>query len=47
MGKENINKRAETMSREMKHSGIEWIGEVPEHWGVKRLKEIFVLHEGL
>jgi restriction endonuclease S subunit len=22
----------------MKDSGIEWIGEIPEHWGVKRLK---------
>ena len=19
-------------------SGVEWLGEVPEHWGVKRLK---------
>jgi type I restriction enzyme, S subunit len=26
----------------MKDSGVEWVGEVPEHWGVKRLKEIFV-----
>jgi type I restriction enzyme S subunit len=24
----------------MKDSGIEWIGEVPEHWNVKRLKDI-------
>lgn len=24
----------------MKDSGIEWIGEVPEHWEVKRLKDI-------
>ena len=30
----------------MKDSGIDWIGEVPEHWGVKRLKEIFVLQTG-
>ncbi|GAB1467368.1 restriction endonuclease subunit S [Candidatus Cloacimonadota bacterium] len=22
----------------MKDSGIEWLGEVPEHWGIKRLK---------
>lgn len=22
----------------MKDSGIEWLGEIPEHWGVKRLK---------
>ena len=25
----------------MKNSGIEWIGEVPEHWEVKRFKDIF------
>lgn len=25
----------------MKDSGVEWIGEVPEHWEVKRLKFIF------
>lgn len=24
----------------MKDSGIEWIGEMPEHWNVKRLKDI-------
>lgn len=24
----------------MKPSGIEWLGEIPEHWEVKRLKEI-------
>lgn len=23
---------------EMKDSGIEWLGEIPEHWGIKRLK---------
>jgi len=22
----------------MKHSGIEWLGDIPKHWGVKRLK---------
>lgn len=26
----------------VKDSGIEWIGEVPEHWQVKRLKEVIV-----
>ena len=25
----------------MKDSGMEWIGEIPEHWEVKRLKYIF------
>jgi len=24
----------------MKDSGVEWIGEVPEHWEVKRIKEV-------
>lgn len=24
----------------MKHSGVEWIGEVPEHWQVKALKRV-------
>lgn len=27
----------------MKDSGIEWIGEVPEHWEVKRMKDICAL----
>lgn len=27
------------MSREMKHSGIPWIGEIPESWEVVRLKQ--------
>lgn len=26
---------------EMKNSGIDWIGEIPAHWKVKRLKAIF------
>ena len=26
---------------EMKDSGIEWIGQIPKHWEVKRLKQIF------
>lgn len=26
----------------MKDSGVEWIGEIPKHWKVKRLKEVFV-----
>jgi len=25
----------------MKDSGVEWIGKVPVHWGVKRFKELF------
>lgn len=31
----------------MKDSGIEWLGEIPEHWEVKRLKQIFNLSKGL
>ena len=30
----------------MKNSGIEWIGEVPEHWEVKRMKDIANLIKG-
>lgn len=26
----------------MKDSGVEWIGDVPAHWEVKRVKEVFV-----
>ena len=31
----------------MKDSGIEWIGEVPEHWRRMRLKDIAYLYSGL
>lgn len=30
----------------MKDSGIEWLGEIPEHWGVKRLKYVANLKSG-
>ena len=30
----------------MKDSGIEWIGEIPEHWGVIPLKSIFNIKSG-
>ena len=30
---------------EMKDSGIEWIGEIPEHWGLERLKYSFLEHK--
>ena len=30
------------MSRETKDSGIEWIGEIPEEWKIKRLKALLV-----
>lgn len=30
-----------------KDSGIEWLGEIPEHWGVKRLKDVIKVSQGL
>ena len=30
------------MSRKMKDSGVEWIGEMPEDWNVQRVKNAFV-----
>jgi len=29
-----------------KASGIEWLGEIPEHWEVKRVKDIFSVING-
>ena len=31
------------MTRAMKDSGIEWIGQIPEHWDIKRNKYNFEL----
>lgn len=31
----------------MKDSGVEWLGEVPEHWDVKRLKLVAELQSGI
>ena len=30
----------------MKDSGVEWIGEVPEHWEIKRIKEVSIVVNG-
>lgn len=30
----------------LKDSGIEWIGEIPKHWDVRKLKNIFLLSTG-
>ena len=30
------------MSREMKDSGVEWIGEIPEEWKIRRLKALLI-----
>lgn len=34
-------------SVKMKDSGVEWLGEVPEHWTVKRLKFIATVQTGI
>ncbi|MBT3813042.1 MAG: hypothetical protein HOF98_09610 [Gammaproteobacteria bacterium] len=31
----------------MKDSGVEWLGEVPEHWGVMQFRRITCLQQGL
>lgn len=31
----------------MKESGIEWLGQIPKHWEVKKLKQIFNSSKGL
>ena len=30
----------------MKDSGVEWIGEIPEHWKVEKIKKYFYIHNG-
>ena len=35
------------MSWEMKHSGIEWIGEIPKEWKVMPFKQMYELGKGL
>ena len=35
------------MSREMKHSGIAWLGKIPNCWNVLRLKNLGFLYGGL
>lgn len=32
---------------EMKDSGIEWIGKIPKHWSMSRIKNKFTLNKGL
>jgi len=29
----------------MKPSGLEWLGEVPAHWGIERAKQLFAEHD--
>ncbi len=33
--------------RETKPSGIDWLGDIPKHWEVRRLKYVFDLYKGL
>jgi len=35
------------MSREMKDSGVEWIGEIPEDWDIERCKYNFAYHKDI
>lgn len=35
-----------TPKEKMKDSGVEWIGEIPEHWEVKRLKYCLIINNG-
>lgn len=30
----------------MKDSGVEWLGEVPDHWVIKQIKNFFILQRG-
>ena len=30
----------------MKDSGVEWIGEIPEHWDVEKIKKYITVHKG-
>lgn len=34
------------MARQMKDSGIEWIGEIPETWRIAKIKNSFVIYAG-
>ena len=34
------------MSREMRHSGIEWIGEIPKEWRIGKVKNYYSLQTG-
>ena len=34
------------MAREMKDSGIEWIGEIPAEWGIRKIKNSFTVVSG-
>ncbi|MGI6046423.1 MAG: restriction endonuclease subunit S [Petrimonas sp.] len=31
---------------ELRNSGIEWLGEIPKHWEVKRIKDVTIIKKG-
>ena len=33
------------MARQMKYSGIEWIGDIPKEWKVSRTKNYYTTHK--
>lgn len=41
----NIANNLET-TRDMKESGIEWIGMIPKDWGIRKVKDIFKIGRG-
>jgi type I restriction enzyme S subunit len=45
-GKKVCNGDAWTEPVEVKDSGIEWLGVIPEHWAVKRLKHVLKINSG-
>ena len=42
-----VHWRKYLMTRKMKDSGVEWIGEIPEDWEKKKLKNIARFRNGL
>ena len=46
--KQNISKIKSDLDKiKLKKSGVEWIGEIPNHWSIKRLKDIGTFYGGL
>lgn len=48
--KQNIINQAVTRGLDpdvkLKSSGVEWIGDIPEHWGIRKLKHIAAMRSG-
>ena len=34
------------MSRPMKHSGVDWLGDIPANWSVTRIKYFYDCYDG-